>query len=234
MNVTEEDDFQKSCVIFGTTYLIITKLPSEKLVINQFFVIVFNAIVIIPTLLLNGVAAITICKSSQLISKPCYFILLLQCTFDLVLGLLGIPLFIFFLANAVGGISNCFAVFFARRLTYASIGGSSIALVAMTMERYIAILHPFTYNTRVTKKRLLKYVGASVTVEFFLLIFSFTSQWLVEIYASVKVTLVFFITAYVYTKIYWVVKKLECLQKKPRDTAERNKFNKNEVVFSRN
>ena len=123
MNVTEEDDFQKSCVIFGTTYLIITKLPSEKLVINQFFVIVFNAIVIIPTLLLNGVAAITICKSSQLISKPCYFILLLQCTFDLVLGLLGIPLFIFFLANAVGGISNCFAVFLARRLTYASIGG---------------------------------------------------------------------------------------------------------------
>ena len=43
-----------------TTHFFATKLPSEKFVINHIFVIAFKGIMIIPTLLLIGVAVITI------------------------------------------------------------------------------------------------------------------------------------------------------------------------------
>ena len=56
--------------------------------------------------------------------------------FDLAVGVLGIPLFIFFLANSIDGIPNCVAASLARRLMIAPIGGSSIVLFAVTVERY--------------------------------------------------------------------------------------------------
>ena len=219
MNVSVKGVSQTSCQILETTNLITTKLPSEKLVINHIFAISFNGILIIPTLLLNGVAVITILKSSQLNCKPCYFIILLQSMFDIAVGMLGIPLFIYYLSSSIGGISNCFAASFARRLMHAPIEGSSITVTAMTLERYIAVLHPFTYKTQVTKNRLLKFVSGIVSVEFLVIILSFKSRWFLHVYVILKVILVFFITAFVYTRIYLVVKKLARAQKKPNTAA---------------
>ena len=97
MNVTVKDnEFQASCRLVVVRHFLIKKFPSEKLVINQIFAIAFNSIVLIPILLLNGAAVITILKAQLLKSKPCYFITLLQSMFDLAVGLLGIPLAIYF------------------------------------------------------------------------------------------------------------------------------------------
>ena len=223
MNVTLKGVLEPSCQILGTTHLLTTKLPSEKLVVNHIFAIAFNGILIIPTLFLNGVAVITILRSSQLNGKPCYFIILLQSIFDIAVGILAIPLFIYYLASSIGGISNCFAHSLARRLMHAPIEGSSITVTALTLERYIAILHPFTYKAHVTKNRLLKFVSGMVTVEFLVIVLSLKSRWLLQIYIILKVTLVFFITAVVYTRIYLVVKKLARSQMKPNDdNAEKN------------
>ena len=219
MNVTLKGVLEPSCQILGTTHLLTTKLPSEKLVINHIFAIAFNGILIIPTLLLNGFAVITILKSSQLNSKPCYFIILLQSMFDIAVGMLSIPLFIYYLSSSIGGISNCFAASLARRLMHAPIEGSSITVTALTLERFLAILHPFTYKTQVTRNRLLKFVSGMVTVEFLVIILSFKSRWFLQMYIILKVTLVFFITAFVYTRIYLVVKKLARAQKKQNDAA---------------
>ena len=185
---------------------------------------------IIPTILLNGVAVVTILRSSQLSSKPCYFIILLQSVFDFAVGVLGIPLFIFFLANPVAEISNCsFAMSFTRILMFAPILGSSIALIAMTFERYIAILHPFAYKSLVTKKRLMKYVGANTMLEFLVIFGSFTAKRLFHLYVMVKVTLILLLTAYAYTRICMVVKKLACSQKKPRDVVEGRRVTKTKL-----
>ena len=207
MNTTEEQGILMSCEILGTTHFVIAKFPSEQFVINHIFAITFNGIMIIPTILLNGVAVVTILRSSQVSSKSCYFIIFLQSVFDFAVGVLGIPLFIFFLANPVAEISNCFAMSFARILMFAPILGSSIALIAMTFERYIAILHPFAYKTLVTKKRLMKYVGANTMLEFLVIFGSFTAKRLFHLYVMVKVTLILLLTAYAYTRIYMVVKK---------------------------
>ena len=176
---------------------------------NHIFAIVDTGIMIIPTIFLNGVAVVTIFKSSQLNSKPCYFIVLFQSMFGLGVGVFGIPLFIYYLANSIGGIFNCFAASLGYRLTLVPVGVSTITMTAMTIERYTAILHSYAYNTQVTKKRLSVFIGSSAAAEFLVLSLS-----LAGIYVIVKIAVVFF-TAYVYTRIYLVVKKLARLQKKP-------------------
>jgi hypothetical protein len=139
LSLTQEE-FEISCQILGTTNFIITKLPSNNLLINHIFAVALNGILIIPTILLNAVAVLTIFKSSQLNSKPCYFIVLIQSVNDLAIGLLGIPLFIFFLASSIGGISKCITTSLASRANMVPVGVSAITLSAMTLERYIAIL----------------------------------------------------------------------------------------------
>ena len=50
---------------------------------NHFLVIVFNGVVIVPTLLLNAVSLMVIFKASQLKNKPCYFIIIIRSKFNL-------------------------------------------------------------------------------------------------------------------------------------------------------
>ena len=223
MNATQRDEFLMSCQILGTTHFVATKLPSEKFVINHILVIAFNGIMIISTLLLNGVSVITIFKSSQLSSKPCYFIILLQSMFDLAVGVLGIPLHIYYLANGIGELSSCLAASLARRLTVVPIEASTSILAAMTLERYIAVIHPYTYKVQVTKKRILMIVGFTAVVDFSVVTLSVVIFPLVKIYAMVKVAVIFFLTAYVYTRIYLVVKRLARSQRKPNgESADKN------------
>ncbi len=197
-----------SCEILGKTYFVTTNLPSDKLLINQIFAIAFNGVLIIPTILLNAIAIITILKSSQLKKKPCYFIILIQSITDLAVGALGIPIFIFFLGSEIGGISNCIAATLAFKSTTIPLGTSTITISALTLERYIAILHPYAYNIYVTRKRLLIYIVSNAAVLFAVIILSFAIQELTGIYSTIYAIIVFFFMAFAYTRIYFVVKRL--------------------------
>ena len=220
MNLTVKDEFKASCQGFADELFLITRLPSENLLINHIFAITFNSIVIIPTFLLNAVAVITILKSQPLRSKPCYFIILLQSMLDLAVCMLGIPSFIFLLTNAIGGISNCLAVFLAVRFLFVPMGVSTIITTAMTIERYIAILHPYAYKIQVTKRRILVSVCSSAAMDVFLMNLFLRFQTLVRIYVIMKLTCFLFLTAYAYGRIYSVVRKLIRSQKKPHDETK--------------
>ena len=225
MNLSEEQQiYETSCHFLGATHFIIIKLPSEKLLISHKLAIVFNSILIIPTILLNAVAIITIWKSSQLSRKPCYFIILVQSATDLAVGVVSIPLFIFYLRSALGGNArHCSAVILAFRLALLPIGLSIITLVALTLERYIAIVHPYSYSTTVTNERLLIIIGFCDVGEIFVCIFSLWIKWFLEIYVVLKLTLAFLTIAFVYTRIYLVIRKIARSQCKPQDgTSEEN------------
>ena len=226
-----QEEFEISCQILGTTHFAITKLPSEKFVINHIFAITFNGILIIPTILLNAVAIKTILKSSQLKSKPCYFIILVQSMIDLAVGVFGIPLFIFFLGGGIHGISDCIAANLALRSTTLPIGISSITLSALTAERYIAILHPYAYSTQVTKKRLLIYIGVGVVVPISMTILSFRYRTLFHIGATIIETLIFLSTAFAYKRICSVVKKLARSPNRPHDPAGEENLTRMKLFF---
>ena len=222
-NSVNEEAVEMSCNQFGKLQFVVPKLHSEKFLINHIFVITFNGILIIPTILLNAIAIITIFKSSQLKSKCCYFIILVQSVIDMLVGVLGIPLFIVYLSSAVGGNRNCLAANFAYRSIALPIGVSTITLAAMTLERYIAILHPYSYNNKITKKRLLICVGSGVLFAISGIILAFTNMRQFAFCAAALQSLIFIFTAYSSIKIYSVVKNLSRSPNKPHDvTAEAN------------
>ena len=82
MNITVNEEFHTSCQIFGERHVYIARLPSENLVINNIFAIAFNSILIIPMLLLNTVAVITLLKLPLL--KKSLAILLFYCNLCLI------------------------------------------------------------------------------------------------------------------------------------------------------
>ena len=212
--------FEISCEMFGTTQFVITKLPSEKLLLNHVLAITVNSVLMIPTILLNGIAVKTILKSSQLSSKPCYFIILLQSVVDLAVGVLGIPLFIFYLASAIGGFSNCFAATLALRLTLLPIGVSKITLITMTLQKYIAIVHPYAHRTKVTKNRILIFVVIKCAG---VVIFFFAPQTAKRTGGAVVITFIFLFNAFAYTKIYLVSRTAARWRNKQQDSGSEEK-----------
>ena len=148
---------------------------------------------------------ITIRKSSQLRSKICYFIILLQSIIDLSVGVLTIPLFIYYLIVPFLNTANCTLVIFAVRTLFLPMSLSISTLSAMTLERYIGVLHPFQYKTKVTKKRILIYVCGLGLSFISAISYSFRSPAIVAIYTRGWICVLFALTAFVYTRIYLVI-----------------------------
>ncbi len=159
MNDNEENHyFLTTCKITEATYVIPSQFPNDEYERNRIAVVAFNCMLLLLTIGLNGISIITIRKSSQLRNKVCYFIFLLQSVVDLSVGVLGIPLFIYYLLIPFLDTSNCTFIILALRTTHLVCALSVITLSAMTIERYIGVLHPYYYETKVTRKRILIYV----------------------------------------------------------------------------
>ena len=197
----------KSCNVFETSSAFQAIYLSGALFINQIVVFAVNIFLIIPTILLNAVSITTILKSSQLKSKPCYFIILLQSAADLAVGALGMPSFLVYLSRGIGGIPNCLIAVAACRLSITTIGVSLVTFFAMTLERYVAIIHPFAYASKVTNNMILVTVTVAVIVCILLTVLLFMILRFNTIAITVIVSLLFSFTVYAYTRIYLVVLK---------------------------
>ena len=191
---------------------------------------------IFPTILLNAISIITIIKSSQLKSKFCYFITLMQFVTDLTVGIFGIPLFLIFLipVTGIGKISHCLVAILAHRSSVLPIGLSILTLSTLTMERYIAILYPYSYSTQVTKKRTLTYICFGVVVMFGAVIVSLAIEVLIKRFTMAKAILFFTSAAYIYTRIYTVVRKLACSKNELQDNLTQQKMLIQEIKQAKN
>lgn len=214
MDNSSQDVFKISCKIFGATYSFKSVLPSENWFIVYIIALVFNGILIIPTILLNGVSIITILKSSQLNCKPCYFIILLQSVVDLTVGVFDIPLFLAFMVGKIGQHSNCAVLIIGYTTTVLMVIISTIVQSTMTLERYIAVLHPFAYKKIVTKKRILMCVFFASLLFFSVVILSQLFRFLVIAWTIAQSTVFFLFVAFAYARIFLVVKKLARIQSK--------------------
>ena len=217
-----EEMFNISCKIFGATHLVITKLPTDRLRLNHIFCIVFNGIQLVTAILLNFVAILTIKRSSQLYNKPCYFVIFLQSVIDMATGALGIPLFISYLFSGIGKNSNCVLAAVVYKTPVFFMAASTCTLCAMNVERYVAILHPYAYSTQVTKKRLVMYTCFSSAVHFSVIFYSLKDDSVIQPFGIVASTYVFLLTAFVYARLYLVVKKSTRSLPKIHVTGEEN------------
>ena len=95
---------------------------------------------------------------------------------------------------------------------------STLILFGMTLERYIAVLHPYSYS-RVTKKKILIFVCFAVKGVVFAAFLSLKIPVLRAIFITATVTLFFLFAIFVYTRIYLVVIKMVDSQNKRHSVA---------------
>ena len=198
------------CDLLGVTSNVVLAFPKTEYATNQGIALITMCVLIIFTVSLNGVAALTISRSSQLKSKPCYFIIFMQSCIDLTACFLTAPLFILMMLNGVNGTqARCIVSTLLVISTCFTIGLSSINLFAMTWERYVAIFHPYRYPIVVTKTRLLFSLVFGFGIDALLqgVLVTLTDE-LAMIYIAMRTTILFFFTAFVYSKIYVVVRRL--------------------------
>ena len=132
-------------------FVIVEHFPDDKYERSRIAAIVVSSLLFLTTISLNGISVITIRRSSQLKSKVCYFPLLLQSIVDLGVGVLGVPLFIYYMSTPFLPTMNCLLIILSVRITLVICGFSVITLSAITLERYIGVLHSYSYKTNVTK-----------------------------------------------------------------------------------
>ena len=145
-------------------------------VINVVFLCVVNGVFTVAGTILNSLVILCLWKSSQLRKKLCYFLLLILSCCDLIVVIVNHPLIIrLAIAWAMEdhGILERMHIF--RWVNNGLFGFSSIALLTMTIERYLATAHPLFHRRSVTKRRLVAVLATlqlaevvSTTVQAFL------------------------------------------------------------------
>ena len=202
--------------------MIISELPKDKYEGFQIALLVLNCILFFSTISLNGISIITIRRSSQLRNKVCYFVILLQSVVDLIVGSLGIPLFIYYIISPLVKTVDCMLIIFSLRIILACCALSLIVLSAMTLERYIGVLYPFYYQNNVTKKRILIFVcGASIGLGL-VVAYSFRDRRIFRFILTVSMIVFLLFSAFAYLRIYLVIQKLIRSVRRPWCEADGN------------
>lgn len=170
---------------------------------------IFICVVILFTLLLNGVAMVTIMKSCQFYNKPCYFVIFVQSCIDFSSGVIAMPLSLVFIVDSFIETPNCFITTLAYIMLISSYELSLICYVALTWERYIAILQPYSYTTKVTKRKLMISLGFAYLLDLPTSATLFVFSQMYFLYIRITKLMIFFsLFLYTYTRIYIVIRKI--------------------------
>ena len=209
MNATNEELFQH-CNLFNSRYQVFNKIPPKAVFNSMLSACTVISILIIPTIFLNGVSVLTIMKCSQLKEKIAYFLLMVQSLADLAVGFISIPFMSYVCITDALGTADCFRQLVVVNVMQLPILISLITLTAMTVERYMSIIHPVKHRNLVTKRRLTVFFVCGclfITVSNILL--SVLQSQLIGGFVSIYTSLFLLLTISVYTKIYCALQKLK-------------------------
>ena len=179
--------------------------------INNFAASIFTMLLIIPTIVLNGSSILTISKCSHLKEKISYNLIMLQSMADLTVGLVGIPAFAYVvIPKTMYSHASCMGLLVLLRLMVIPSLLSVVTLTAMTIERYIGVLHPLKHRTLVTKRRIVTSVlfpGLFYAISLTLL--SLLQTRLLGKLVSASLFAFVFLAMFVYTRIFITIRKRE-------------------------
>jgi hypothetical protein len=144
MNNTNEELFQ-DCFVFNSKYQVLTKVHSKDVFNGMISSCTFVTILIIPTILLNGVSVVTIMKCPQLKEKIAYFLIMVHLLADLAVGFVTLPLFSYVCITRTFGTVDCFRQHLILNIMNIPFSISLTILAAMTVDRYMSILHPLKH-----------------------------------------------------------------------------------------
>lgn len=121
---------------------------------------VVNIIFALSGVILNLFVIASLMKSSQLRKKLCHFMVVVISFFDLINVITGQPLLLAELVlwmseenKLLKDLEKCV------RFTFAFVGSSLLALLVMSIERYLGAYHPIFHQKFLTKRRLLLFLA---------------------------------------------------------------------------
>ena len=211
-------------------YLFLDKFADQSIGRQQVAILVINCLLLFLTISLNGISVITIGKSSQLRCKVCYFVILLQSIVDLGVGVLSTPLFIYYLLSPFLKNTNCHFLVLVLQIGHLPPVWPVVPLSAITFERYVGVLHPYDYKIKVTKKRILTYVCASGGVLSSVVLYFLSDFTQIQNLLSGILLASCIFTGYVYTRIYFVIRKLIRSERRPAWENDGNQSLKKRVT----
>ena len=201
MNDTANDAVE-ICSSSESTSFVIQRFPSRKFVVIQVFVCAANCALLLPIIVLNGISALTIAKSSQLRRKVCYFLILIQAVVDLTVGTVSHPLETYIRAKEILGELNCVTNFVLSTIALLPHGLTLSTTCALTFERYMGILHPIIHRVHLTKNRFLMYISFTALLLLILAPLGVASRKAYNVCGVALITIALVFNAFAYTKIY--------------------------------
>ena len=215
MNSTIVSQFVKRCSVLAGTSVSIVQFPSSGYVINQTIVCLLNCLLTVITVLLNGIAILTVYKCFHLKEKICYFIICLQSIIDLITGAVSIPLFTFVIASEIAGTANCVGNFIISTVAFIPMGLSLAMLCALSFERYMGVLHPVVHRNQITKTSLEVYVCISAVVILLMMAISLVYSELYFVFGAVNICISLILITFFYTRIFQSARRRFRLETRP-------------------
>ncbi|XP_028416749.1 D(1A) dopamine receptor-like [Dendronephthya gigantea] len=220
-NITDGERKISICLFYASHLEISNHNLLNIFMTNRIVQLVFLSLLLIATVLLNGISVVTILNCPQLKSKISYFLILVQSGADLVVAMTAMPIHIWLSARHIAGITKCmkYQRLFSS-LFDATVGISFFSLCAMTYDRYMGVLFPFRHRTTVTKKKLVKFQFCSVMMTSVMIainsINSFTMK-LYHIFSTALVLICFSFIAFAYIKIFFTARRETLSLQQPVD-----------------
>ncbi len=211
--------FVHVCPFGGRSTFIIQQFPSDKYIMNQIIFCTINCVLMIPTILLNGISILTILKSSQLKAKLCYLQILIQSAIDLGVGVISLPLYTFVRASELLGTANCVSTFVTETIAYMMFALSSISLSMLTIERYTSVLHPFVHRLHFTKRRILICNFCSALPVIVSPAVVIASDKIISIVSAAFVMMIVVLNTLAYTRIFLAVRNVQLCRDKVGDCS---------------
>ena len=124
-------------------------------VINMIFLCIVNFSLMVSGAFLNSVVIISLWRSSQLRNKLCYFMILVLSGFDLAVVVINHPILIIStMFWSMQSSNKVFGHIIGPLITIQLGGLSMFALLALNIERFLALRYPFFHQRAVTKTRI--------------------------------------------------------------------------------
>ena len=148
--------------------------------VQAIFLCVLNIIFFVSGVILNSVVVLTFWKSTQLRKKVCHCLIVVLSCCDLITVLLGIQGFFFRLMFLLTEKYNLLApIKIYERLGTLLVAISMVALLLMSIERYLGVYYPIFHRTSVTRSRLLATLASFSIIPATLIILS-TNQMVIS------------------------------------------------------
>lgn len=209
-NLTATDTNFEICTLHYSKHQSVIHSPSDGFFVNQILVCLdslVNGVLIPLTIFFNGVAIVTISKCPQLKEKLCYFLVLVQSVTDLLVAVIGLPVFMLVLVGDIKGDANCAVNSVLIHAPHLTAGYSLITLSFISFERYMGVLHPFIHRTKITKKKLLFHVFHSCVSHTVTVLIFYVYMTVRRLVIATVIPVFLVGTTYIYVRIFLVARK---------------------------